>query len=45
MNVNTAVMKQVNKDLVRRHLKEMKRATKHELSVKTGLSVVTIQSL
>lgn len=45
MNVNTAVMKQVNKDLVRRYLKQMKRATKHELSVKTGLSVVTIQSL
>lgn len=45
MNANTTMMRQVNKTLVRRSLKEMRKATKHELAMRTGLSVVTLHSL
>lgn len=42
---NTLLMKEVNKDLVREHLKTLRKATKQELSLKTGLSVVTVNSI
>lgn len=42
---NTLLMKEVNRNLVRENLKLLRKATKQELSIKTGLSVVTINSL
>lgn len=42
---NTLLMKEVNKNLVRESLKLLRQATKQELSLKTGLSVVTVNSL
>ncbi|SHO50791.1 ROK family protein [Anaerocolumna xylanovorans] len=42
---NTLLMKEVNKNLVRESLKLLRQATKQELSYKTGLSVVTVNSL
>ncbi len=42
---NTLLIKEVNKNLVRESLKLLRQATKQELAVKTGLSVVTVNSL
>ena len=42
---NTLLIKEVNKNLVRESLRILRKATKQELSVRTGLSVVTIHSL
>lgn len=42
---NTLLMKEVNKNLVRESLKLLRKATKQELALKTGLSVVTVNSL
>lgn len=45
MKANSVLMKELNKDMVRKHLKLAKSATKPELAAKTGLSVVTVNSL
>jgi len=42
---NAKLMKEINLDIVRRVMKENKRATKPQLAKLTGLSVVTINSL
>ncbi|MDF2801480.1 MAG: transcriptional regulator/sugar kinase [Anaerocolumna sp.] len=42
---NAILMKEINKNLVRDSLKILRKATKQELSLRTGLSVVTIHSL
>ncbi len=42
---NVNLMKQINLDIVRRVIKENKKATKPQLAKLTGLSVVTINSL
>lgn len=42
---NAILMKEINKNLVRDSLKMLRKATKQELSLRTGLSVVTIHSL
>ncbi len=42
---NTAVIKQINTELVRKHLKQMREATIFQLSMATELSVVTVNSL
>lgn len=44
-SANTVLIKEVNKELVRNQLKQMRSATIHQLSEKTGLSVVTVGSL
>ena len=44
-SANTILIKEINKDLVRNHLKDMRKATIHHLAQKTGLSVVTVSSL
>ncbi len=45
LSANTVVIKEVNKELVRNQLKQLREATIHQLSQKTGLSVVTVNSL
>lgn len=45
MKADTVLMKEWNKGMVRSHLKVAKAATKPELAAKTGLSVVTVNSL
>lgn len=42
---NTLLMKEVNRNLIRENLKTLRKATKQELSHKTGLSVVTVNSI
>lgn len=42
---NAILMKEINKNLVRDSLKILRKATKQELALRTGLSVVTIHSL
>lgn len=44
-SANTILIKEVNKELVRNQLKQMRKATIHQLSQKTELSVVTVSSL
>jgi Transcriptional regulator/sugar kinase len=44
-SANTILIKEVNKELVRNYLRQMHSATIHQLSQKTGLSVVTVGSL
>lgn len=45
LNANAVLIKEVNKELVRSQMKGMRNATVHQLSHKTGLSVVTVGSL
>lgn len=45
MKADTLLMKEINKNNVRKQLKLMGKATKPELADKTGLSVVTVNSL
>ncbi len=45
MPANTILIKEVNKELVRNELKRMRKATIHQLSLATGLSVVTVGAL
>lgn len=45
MNADSLYMKEINKNTLRFQLKSMVKATKPELAEKTGLSVVTVNSL
>lgn len=45
MKADTLLMKELNKNNVRKQLRIMGKATKPELAVQTGLSVVTVNSL
>lgn len=45
MKADTLLMKEINKNNIRKQLKLMGKATKPELAARTGLSVVTVNSL
>lgn len=45
MRADTVLMKEINKNLIRKTLRVMEKATKSELAQITGLSVVTVNSL
>lgn len=45
IQANSLLMKEVNISLVRKELQNLRRATKAELSLGTGLSVVTVNSI
>lgn len=45
MKADSMLMKELNKKQIRIHLKRIKKATKPELALLTGLSVVTVNSL
>lgn len=45
MRADSILMKELNKEAVRRELRRLRRATKQELSAGTGLSIVTVNAL